>query len=261
MMRRQLVVHLGLWLLFLEAVSGQTPIKDPAALEVLARSSAALGITSTAVSSLVASGTYNRFDAAGVALPSDSIRVKALGPDQIRWETDRPGGTAVTVINQHSGSTRFQNRTTRLAVGETTGRKLEYLLVLALGYWVSLPDTRVGYVGMERISGKDYHRVALARLADVSTSAHYKEALEQITRGELFVDAATNRPAFLRFFEHVGDWRRDTTVDLVFSDFRTTGTVLVPMTVTRYTEGIKTLELRFQTVTLNGTISPSEFVE
>ena len=103
--------------------------KDPAAVEVLSWSAAALRASPGVVSSVMASGTYTVFGSD--AAESYPLRVKALGFDTICWETDRPDGTTVTVIRRGAGWSQSGKGKTALSIGQIVGRRLEFLPVLA----------------------------------------------------------------------------------------------------------------------------------
>jgi len=243
------LLTLGLLVALDGTAHGQVVRKDANALQVLLKSAAALGIHAARVSTVTASGAYTQFGG-GTSMTS-SLRVLGALPDRVRWETDGPKGLAVTVVSGRTGFSRFGARSIPLSVGQTVSRGLEYLPVLALAQWVSGPDFQIDQTELVAIAGKQYHRISIHQVTHGQEVSAVGKALEQVTGIDLFVDVSTNLPAWLRANQCSGDWRVNVPVDLVFSGYRVTRSLLLPMTITRYIDAQKTGEVRFQSFTVN----------
>jgi hypothetical protein len=265
-MRFRLIVALALIVCFLlpsaaRQTTSSTPavappvLRDPQAVAVLQTSIAALGGgTQPIPPSITAVGTYTDFAGA-----SYQVRLMTLGIDKVRWETDLPNGTVVSIIRGRGGWKQDVDGTSMLSVADTVGQGNENLPLLALVKWATSPNVLVSLVGTESSAGVSQYHVSLTEGRDPTAPTDAEKILRAVRLCELYIDQQTNLPARLRYYEHPGDWRRSVPVDLVFSDYRTVAGLLFPFTLTRYSAGQKVNLIQLTSVGSAGRLSDDLF--
>jgi hypothetical protein len=232
--------------------------RDPLAVAALQSAHASLGGASQALPvSLSASGTHTDF--ATSSPPSYPIRIMALGTTKIRWETDLPSGTVVSIIRGRRGWTQDTDGITALSVGRTVGQGVENFPLLAFANWANLPNVLVKLVGPETLDGAKVVHVSLTESGDPSATPDSEKILRTARQCELYIDQQTNLPVRLRYFESLGDWRRSIPVDLAFSNYKSVGGFLFPFTLTRYRAGQLSDQTQLSSVVFNQPLSDDLF--
>lgn len=239
------------------------PIRDAQALSTLnaalnTMQGASLATPNASPVAVVITGTYSSFT--GTDTTPHPISVKVLGFDQIRWEADEPDGTYVTVFANGDGWRRAPSGSVAsLAIRESVGRQLEILPLLAVADWISSPDYSCQTVGLETLNGRSVQHLAVSRPPAWTNDAQQQTQIQNLTKIDLYIDSQTNRPVRLHYNEHPRDWRVNVSIDLDFSNYQPTGGVLMPMTIDRTVEGVKVGEFQFTSVTVNASLSSSDF--
>jgi len=232
--------------------------RDAQAVAVLQASLAALGgVSQVLAGSLSASGTHAVFSASPP--PSYPIRIMTLGTTKIRWETDLPSGTAVSIIRGRRGWAQDTDGITPLSVGQVAGQGVENFPLLALANWASSPNVLVKLVGPEVLDGTKVTHVSLTDSRETTASSDFEKILRAAKQCELYIDQQTNLPVRLRYSESTGDWRRSLPVDLVFSNYKTAGSFLFPFTLTRYRAGQLSDQTQLNSVVFNTPLSDDLF--
>lgn len=63
----------------------------------------------------------------------------------------------------------------------------------------------------------------------------------------------------MRYYAHPTDWRMAIPEEFVFGDFRSVNGILFPFEITQYVSGRKISMIRYDSITLNSTLSDSDF--
>lgn len=214
------------------SANGQVAKKNPEAEDVLKRSLEALGVAKGNLASLTVLGTYTRWN--GDKGESCPVRIRALSPEHVLWEFDTPEGPLVMEIDGEAGTREFKGEKNPLLLTELAGRTLEPLPAMALAHWLKSADANLDYKGRKASGNSQHHHIAIDRILRGNKPQGLKDAYAKATRVEVFIDESTNLPARLRYYDHPRDWRIDIPIDLVFSDFRRVGGVLVSCNITRF---------------------------
>lgn len=229
-------------------------LRDPNAIAILQGTLIALtgsGAFSTP-GSLAASGTYTK-----VATRSPGfypIRVKVLGTNLVRREVDMTEGTHIVVTRGRSGWSGSPAGVKVLSVSQLAGNGLEDLPVLALASWLGSSTCDIALREDVTISGTLAHHLDV-RERHVGDHPAYAE----VAHWELFVDAATNLPLRVRYFQHPVDWRVGVPIDLDFSDFRHVHGILFPFTITRLISEEKTAVVQYHAIDIDVAVRSEEF--
>jgi len=259
-MRFRLSLLLLILVSVLRPLAGQTATtgaqlpanRDPQAVVLLQNAFIALGGAMQALpTSFSASGTHTEFLAASPA--SYTVRLTALGIDKVRWETELPSGTVTSIIRGRRGWIKDADGTTVLSISQVVGQGVENLPLLALAKWANSTNVLVSLAGLEPLDATSAYHLVLteSRNPVAPPESDSEKILRAVTQVDLYIDQKTNLPIRLRYYEHLGDWRRAVPVDLVFSDFRSVGGLFFPFTLSRYRSGQLASETKFQSATLN----------
>lgn len=236
--------------------------RDPQALGLLAQAHAVIGSDKVPAFQaergiLVVGNMKHNLGEREVVYP---FRAKILDWDSIRWEVDTPEGTRVTVIRGNSGWSKSTSGTIRLPVSQIPGKSLESFPFLAIQKWLGREDYEARDLGTEsHLESVVLRRLSVGRIH--RGAGGNKEAIEEVGRCELLLDQQTYLPARVRYFEHGGDWRIATNVDLVYSDYRMTNGIAIPFRIRRTIRNRILGEIEIISIGFQVPISTSEFQE
>lgn len=258
---RKLAVTLLCVLLYLSPLEGQhTPSKDAQALSLMGRSLSAIGgqalASSPNLTALVV-GSYTQFDQGNAV--SYPFTLKARGLDQIRWESSRPDGAIVNIIQKDAGWSITPKGTQQIPISGLVGRQFEVFPLLAIVKWLQAADVDVGQADTETVDGQSMFRITIRPKRSGKGTPEFQAAFEKTNQAELILDAATLLPARLRYSLHPGDWRVNIPIETVFSDYQRMDGALVPTKVTRYLRNQKLDEYQIQSVQFNAQLSANDF--
>lgn len=236
--------------------------RDPQAVTVMQKSANAMvgsiaALASASQNGILVSGTYQASnDPATGPFP---MRVKILGYSQVRWEVDEPDGTYSTIVTPESAWRLGPVGSAPLFLGEIMGKQLEALPFLALEDWVSDPQVTLKYAGTETLDGRQVAHVSVASPFRLDPSGLNQSTLETVSTCDLYLDAASNLPARLRYSEYPRDIRVSVPIELTFSNYQQISGFWIPTVIVRAVYGHAAGEYRIASVALNAAIPPSEF--
>ncbi|MEE8585183.1 MAG: hypothetical protein V3T83_10065 [Acidobacteriota bacterium] len=247
--------------LFFAPLPGQgTEGREPAAVALLRRAAAAMGVEGMAISTLSGQGIFT--DLSGERPQVWEFAVLADGLDRVRWERSDGQRKLVTVVFGDFGWVWDGQSLGRLSLSRTAGRSIEALPVMALNAWIEAPGRRAALLASEESGGRMLDRVEVGRrLENEGAPPGLARAVERSSRKELLLDPQEGLLERLRYFRHNGDWRDDLPVELAFADLRRIQGVLWPHLVTVEVDGRITGQYAFERVEFNADIDPQVFEE
>jgi len=183
----------------------------------------------------------------------------ALGFDKLRWETDLPTGTVISIIRGRGGWTQDADGTTVLSVADTVGQGAENLLPLAVAKWVTSPNVLVTLVATESSATGNVYHLSLAEAHDPAASLASETIFRSATHCELYIDQQSNLPVILDYNEYLSNWKHAVPVHLIFSDYRPVNGVHFPFKLSRYQASELVSETQLNSVVLNAPLSDDLF--
>lgn len=225
--------------------------KDAGSLTLLQQLSTKLTQDQT-ITSVVASGQL-------VDLRTEAKRAfqfRALGADQIRWDSVNDEGQAVTTVIIGNGGwvEKDGQRVKVLSVAETVGRKLEFVLAAQLADWIASSDVVLEAAVDETLDRKLLKRVGIRRRRTGDT-----DRVEEITTRAVLIDAQQALPVRLRYLERSRDWRETSPIELEYSNFQEAAGFFVPLTVTTFRNGTAIQQIVFDSIVFNAPVSEADF--
>lgn len=235
--------------------------KEAQAIVILQRSLAAMEASGLAnlqrdQVALMATGTYSHFRGSGATYP---FRLKVSGLDQIRRETDFPDGTYISIVRGKAAWAITPSGTRSFSIGSLAGRRMEIVPILVVADLLTNSKASLQYVGLETIDGASIHHISaqVKQLEPTATQGdNHRDYSEKL---EFFLDPQSFLPVRIRYSEHPGDLQVSIPFDLVLSNFKRVGGVLMPLTVTRYYRNQKVDEYNLQSVNFAAQIPNSDF--
>jgi len=194
------------------------------------------------VTDVVSSGRYYQFQR-GELSGSDVFRDYLRFPDQERTEYGKDGDR-VRINNGDRGWDISEETVEEQIPEQIALYQEEYKVTLDHLLRVVLPESRatLQYIGTDMI---DFNRVDVLEIRD-----------EDRTRINLYIDRASH----LLIRKSVRRLNSPEVYEEVYSNYHEIQGVLTPLLVTRYTDGVKTMEIRFETVEYNPGLSDDLFL-
>lgn len=241
-------------------VSGAIAADDKQALALLQASLVGL-MASTKVppATLSAAGTITPLlNSTAIAYP---VRVHVKGSDKFRWEEDLPQGTTTAVINGQDAQSQLGSTDGPLMPLQIGVRRVENFPILLLARWLASSNLQLNFVGLEVVDGQNLNHISIVDLTQRFRLLNPWHRDENRGQYELYLDPVTSYPVRLHYYQDTSDTHYFSLVpvDIVYSDFRVTGGLVFPFTLTRYRGEHKLAILQFQTIQPNGSVSDQDF--
>jgi hypothetical protein len=234
--------------------------KDPSAMALLTQASAALSGQAVSVKTARASGTYVRNIGGGKTAAYD-VTMVAVAPDRVRWDIAGASGKTTTVILGNSGWTLTGGKRKPLAIDELAGKGLERFPLLLISAWISDAKLNVADMGTAVANGIGYRQIEATRAMSRAAFGNRAPILERSTQMDLFLDAQTGMPVWLRYYQNPVKLGNMLAVNYLFSELKDIAGAVVPMTVTvRFDKQVLGV-LRFDDVKVNVAVTPEDFKE
>lgn len=239
---------------------GPSTGSDPQALAVLTSARAALaGPSGATPASLIITGTYTRMPGSPNQSPAETIRIETLGAASFRSDLNSSGGTVTNIINGSSGWTETSSGGRALAAGETFGRGIELVPVLAVSRWLSTQGVAATYVAAETLGGAPVNHVSITPPSLAPAGAPDQANFEQMAKCEVYLDSRTNLPLRIRVYHRPTDRRASLLWDIEFANYQTTGGMPFPYLITYSIGGQPFAQLQIQSIAVNASIPASDF--
>lgn len=197
------------------------PRRDPQALALLAQSSARAGVVSE---SQVVDTVMRAAVSYGDGSLHPEVVIRTLGSDRLRLDND-------------DGTSSISNRGRRayLRGGAWQGyqdpnarnQRIEHLPTALLTYELARPDISAEYVGLEKVNGRDAHRLRLSRIS--SRGRDIDSKLTKDSELEVWIDSSAFDVLKIAFvYLSATDWRRGLPVEIQYDDYRAVSGLRVP---------------------------------
>ncbi len=235
--------------------------KDAAAAQALRKAAQAAGFALGDLTSLAATGTY--LELGSLQQIPQTLSVKVLGPDRVRWELSGPDGAVVTAVDGDSGWTRSGNTVRGLSVAEAAARGIAFFPLLALDEWIASPRSRLESPRPEvaKEGGLALTRVPITSVSPVAGDGPALEARETISRFDLLTESGSGRVAAVELTDRSsGDWRLGVPLRIVFGDPARVGGVVLPRTLTGLRDGKPVWRIHFDSILVNPPLSEDDFL-
>jgi hypothetical protein len=235
----------------------QTAIKDTQAVALLDLVLSNAGSPVSSIRDFRASGSVTSYWA-GESVPG-KIDVRGIGLQRFRLDITDDVGTQTCVVRNFKGSCSspyYQLTKIGLANSFTfKGMALPYLRLLA-----ALEDTSVEitYVGLEKVDGKQFHRIRTRRATDVALDP--ERTIAKVETAEYLIDSSSSQLIGLQDNLHP---ERDDSANhprsLYYSDFRSVDGVMVPFRLDEYVFGQHTRTILFSSFSTNVGLTDADF--
>lgn len=232
-----------------------TPQRDPQALDLLARCSAAMGSP--------ALGTT--FSASGKLVPAhpddptSQLVVKSKGGNAIRWDMNSPAAQETVTMQPGRGKIRRDFQETPMAPWQTLYTRAEHFPALLCGTELQRPNMEIAYLGLQNVGDIAAHHIQIS-VAGKGKSKRADEADRIISEFHIYLDAQsfvvlkTKRYAFSPdAIENRSD------LESYYSKYGLVGGVLMPFAITKVLAGQKLEDILFDSIELNVPLSDAEF--
>jgi hypothetical protein len=234
------------------------PTRDTQAIGVLAQSVKAMGGQQalSQLSDLTVSGQFTD----ELASPPDvkTTRTYIKGLDQVRMETDTPGGSSVVIYAEGDGFQVIEGKKSIIRTHNSAGRRLEFFPLLNLAELMRGSKASVELGDVTTFDGKAVYQIKAAHGFDGDPTS--SAILSKASRVEFFIDQQTLLPVAIRYYVHPdSDTRIDWPMEIRFSDYRPANGALFPFSATQSFKGRIIAQLKINSITTNQNLLDSMF--
>lgn len=224
--------------------------RDALAVDVLAQSLTAMGAIASPTRMTLAQGTATYPDGS-----SKAIKIETIGTDSVRQDIGTNEFSFVSSAGD--GFLLLQGKKEKLQSWVTAYHRAEHLPALSLMADYLNPNLQIQYAGLEDIDGNPTHHL---RLSVIPTDKTPPELADLMSEFHVWIDQKSLLALKTRHFDFSPEAIQNRTpVDIVYSDYRTEGGVTIPYHLTRYIATDKQLDVTFSTISLNASVSASDF--
>ena len=228
--------------------------------QLLQQALTALGVSSP-ITDITLTGSVQR--TAGSDDETGAVTLKALAAGATRMDLTLSSGSSSEIVNISSGTP------TGIWSGpDAVSHPLAYhnlLLVDPTWFFPAFPISRglatsvtAIYLGHEMHNGQAVEHLSVIK----NTSAATRNAtlLQHLSQIDIYLSSTTLLPAALDFSIHPDDDARlDIPIEILFSDYRPVNAVQVPFHVQKFINNGLSLDLQFQSATLNSGLIAADF--
>jgi hypothetical protein len=233
--------------------TGTPPQCDPQALALLQQAIAKMG--GSVPSDSVASGSITIV--AGSSTQSGTGQFLTRGSDQSSEEIVTPSNDRTRIFSRDQGAENSGGslRTLSLELSASTQSTIFPLPLLAS--IMTNPDSTLRYIGLETISGTNFHHL---QTWNTFNSKPSMQSLTDFTVRDFWIDAASGLPWKLSYQVRAahGDAPRQS-VDVFYGDYRTVSGILFPFQISRSLNGTPWMTITIGQVQLNTGLTDATF--
>jgi hypothetical protein len=226
--------------------------RDPIAVNILAKTQAALTAASISVQDALLQGTYT--DAAG---NTGTITTKCKGSALLRNELSLNGISYIAISNNGRGQATQDGKTQKLPLWTTQYLRPEEVPAFWRLADFTLPTTNVIYLGLEQVNGSSAYHIKLTSLPTDGTPPDIEAIISEF---HVFIDSQTGLvlKTWSYDFSPVIIENR-TLVETYFGDYRQINGVVIPFHTVRFVAGQKFNEIVLSFAQVNSGVSDAEF--
>lgn len=235
---------------------------SPQAMALLQKSLAALVGTST-ISDVTLSGTARSI--AGSDDEDGPAVLKALSTGPARVDLSLPSGLREEVVTTNGnqclvGSWKGSDGVSHPISNHNLMTDSSWFFpAFTVSRFASPSKYVVSWVGTETWNGRSVEHLSAHQSFDMQLPAGLPN-LSHLTQMDLFLDSSTLLPARLTFNMHPdNDMQLDIPIDVVFSDYRAVAGAMVAFHVQKSFNNSLSLDLQFESATLNSGLTASLF--
>ena len=238
-----------------QSTAAPQPQRDPEALSLLARCSAAMGSPDLATT-VYASGVIipsNRSD------PRIPLVLKSKGGDKQLWEMNAAAARDSIVLNGGSGKSIRDSRDQRMPGWQTMYARPEHFPALLCAAELQRQNMDIVYVGLEKVDDNSVHHIKFAATAR-GKSQRADAAQSLISEFHIFLDAQSFVVLKTQRFAFSPDAiENHSTFETYYQKYNSVVGVLMPFTMTNFLAGEKLQDIFFDDIRLNVGVSDTDF--
>lgn len=236
-----------------------TPTKDPQALAVLAQCLQASGGSQAiaAIQDFTGTGTITHYWAGQEV--QDPATVRALGMSDFRSDDDRSDGTYSWAVSQAGGMWKDPDGTTSpMPWGDAVNlMSATWPLPTALSA-LNNPSWQVTNVGQTMFNGRAAYDVKIEQILPLA--ADPKGTFSSLTVRDIFIDSSSFLILGVQDVIHPNNpLQRTYSHQILYSDYRLSGGVSVPFSVTETISGQKIWTFTLNSISFNNGLTVADF--
>ena len=240
-------------------VAQTAPVRDPQALAVLGQAVAVAGGASalSAIQDYTASGQITYFWAGQEVTGPATLRGRA--PDQFRLDANLPEGTRSWLINSQQGQLRDASGKLTV-IPQYNAINLSTAALPHLGLSLAAVDNSFSVTGgsVQTVEGKSALVVRTNRV--LSTKEDPGGEIARWSAKEYVIDAVSHVLVETRDTVFSNDTSRTRYLhEMIYSDFRSQGGVLIPFSLTERIGGQATWSVQLSSINFNTGLTDSDF--
>jgi len=231
---------------------------------VLQKALAALA-PSTPITDITLSGTARRI--AGSDDETGTVVIKALAGTGSRMDLTLPSGPRseirnLSAVNDPTGSWSGPDGVSHAISYHNLLTDAGWSPAFTIASLLSVPNAVITYIGSETKNGQSVIHVSASQTfptfsADPTTA----KLMQHLTQTDIFLDPSTSLPVSIAFATHAdGNALLDIPIEIDFSSYQTVSGSPIPFHIQRFMNNSLSLDLQFESATLNSGLSSSTFL-
>lgn len=238
-----------------QQTAAPAPTRDPLALQIAARSVAAMG--NTTPQSSTATGVITLY--VGGEESKGTLRILTRRLRQYRIETTLATKTEILTVSRARGNLKEGDQTTRLFGQNAVNDFCPYFPLVGILAGTPSSDIAVEYLGLEADGGASLHHLRLWNTFASNTDVAEAD-LGRYAVTEVWIDAASLLPASLSYSIYSKDAPNEPIpVEITFAAYKNFGGILYPTQIRQNLNGTPYALIEIRDVALNTGLADQAF--